>query len=83
MAATTVNLSFQKELLDDIDAEARREARTRSELIREAARIYLDRQRRWERVFHVGAGAAEAGGLTEGAVREEIGRYRKSRRNTG
>jgi len=82
MAVTTVNLSFKKELLDDIDAEARREARTRSELIREAARIYLDRQRRWDLVFQAGEAAAQAGGLTEDGVREEVEQYRKERRGT-
>ena len=47
MAAMTVNISFQAELLADIDAEAKREARSRSELLREAARLYVQRQRRW------------------------------------
>lgn len=42
MAVSTVNISFQEDLLKQIDSIARDEARTRSELIREAARIYIE-----------------------------------------
>jgi hypothetical protein len=40
MAVSTVNISFQTDLLKQIDNIAQNEARTRSELIREAARLY-------------------------------------------
>jgi metal-responsive CopG/Arc/MetJ family transcriptional regulator len=39
MGNVTVNISFQDSLLADIDAEAKREARSWSELLREAARL--------------------------------------------
>lgn len=42
MNTVTVNISFRKDLLESIDAAAKRECRTRSELIREAARYYID-----------------------------------------
>ena len=38
MALATVNISFNTEILKQIDKLAKSEARTRSELIREAAR---------------------------------------------
>jgi len=41
MENVTVNLSFKKELLAQIDWLAKKESRSRSELIREAARIYI------------------------------------------
>jgi len=41
MKTVTVNISFREELLECIDAVAKRESRTRSELIREAARDYI------------------------------------------
>ena len=40
MALSTVNISFKNDLLQQIDEIAEKEARTRSELIREAARLY-------------------------------------------
>ena len=42
MNTVTVNISFRKDLLESIDAAAKRESRTRSELIREAARNYIN-----------------------------------------
>ena len=41
MSNVTVNISFQDSLLCDIDRVARAEARSRSELLREAARAYI------------------------------------------
>lgn len=41
MKTVTVNISFRKDLLESIDAAAKRESRTRSDLLREAARIYI------------------------------------------
>ena len=42
----TVNISFQEGLLREIDEMAREESRSRSELIREAAQIYIERKER-------------------------------------
>ncbi|MBT3376529.1 MAG: ribbon-helix-helix protein, CopG family [Lentisphaerae bacterium] len=80
MAAMTVNISFQAELLADIDAEAKREARSRSELLREAARLYVERQRRWDSVFRLGDEIARKAGLTEADVQTEVTLSRRDRR---
>ena len=47
MSVTTVNISFPKLLLRQLDRVARQEARSRSELLREAARMYVERKYRW------------------------------------
>ena len=47
----TVNISFQDDLLNAIDNVAKEEARTRSELLREAARIYIERKTQMGRYF--------------------------------
>jgi len=83
MAVTTVNISFQAELLAEIDAEAKREARSRSELLREAARIYVDRQHRWETVFTLGDRITRTQALTESDVVKEIADFRKQRNHRG
>ena len=77
---TTVNVSFQRELLAEIDAEAKREARSRSELLREAARMYVQRQRRWESLFALGDEATRTLGTAEGDVSTEIAAFREERR---
>jgi metal-responsive CopG/Arc/MetJ family transcriptional regulator len=77
MSNVTVNISFQDSLLADIDAEATRESRSRSELLREAARLYIRRQRQWANVFALGDQQAARLGLTEALVQKEIRALRR------
>lgn len=72
MAISTVNISFKEDLLAEIDNIARVESRSRSELIREAARSYIDRKKRWERIFTFGSKQAKKLGLKEGDVEAAI-----------
>jgi len=79
MAVSTVNISFQNDLLYQIDLIARNEARTRSELIREAARVYIERKKKWESIFSYGQNLAEKYKFSEDDVNEEIRKYRKKK----
>jgi len=76
MAGSTVNISFNRELLAEIDKTAKQEARTRSELIREAARLYIERKSRWERIFAFGTRQIQRLGLREEDVADEIKKSR-------
>jgi len=76
MAISTVNISFKEDLLAEIDRIARRESRSRSELIREAARSYIDRKKRWERIFVFGGKQANKLGLKERDVETAISERR-------
>jgi len=80
MALATVNISFNTEILQQIDEIAKNEARTRSELIREAARIYIERKKKWESIFSYGESLAIKYGFTEDDVSEEIKKYRKEKK---
>lgn len=77
MGHVTVNISFQDSLLADIDAEATRESRSRSELLREAARLYIRRQRQWADVFALGDRQTARLGLTEAQLQKEIRALRR------
>jgi predicted transcriptional regulator len=79
MKTGTVNISFQKDLLRRIDDVAKEEARSRSELVREAARMYIERKTRWKEVFAYGKMQAERLGLQEKDVANEIRAYRRRR----
>ena len=79
MKTGTVNISFQKDLLRRIDDVAKEEARSRSELVREAARMYIERKTRWKEVFAYGKMQAEQLGLQEKDVANEIRAYRRRR----
>ena len=72
MSISTVNISFKDDLLEEIDQIARRESRSRSELIREAARLYIDRKKRWERIFAFSGKQAKKLKLTEKDVEAAI-----------
>jgi CopG family transcriptional regulator / antitoxin EndoAI len=80
MTRMTVNISFEEGLLRQIDEMAREESRSRSELIREAARIYIERKKRWKDTFSFGEKQVRRLRLTERDVESEIGGYRRSKR---
>ena len=80
MALATVNISFNTEILKQIDKLAKSEARTRSELIREAARVYIEQKKKWESIFAYGESLSLKYGFTEEDVITEINNYRKEQK---
>ncbi len=80
MRTSTVNIAFQKDLLREIDQVARKESRSRSEFLREAARAYIERKRRWADIFAMGRNVAKTKNLTPDDVSGEIQAYRKAAR---
>ena len=79
MKNSTVNISFKRDLLTKIDRVAKEESRSRSELIREAARLYIERKNRWNSLFALGDYISSKNDLDESDVVEEIESYRKSK----
>ncbi|NTU44218.1 MAG: ribbon-helix-helix protein, CopG family [Chlorobiaceae bacterium] len=79
MPTVTVNIAFQDSLLDEIDKTARKEFRSRSELIREAARLYIERRSQWSDLFALGDMVAQNNQLTQDDVSGEIASARASR----
>lgn len=82
MSNVTVNISFQDTLLSEIDAEAKRESRTRSELLREAARTYVRHQKQWGDVFALGNSVTKRHGLSKADVGRAIRSVRSRKRKT-
>ena len=72
MAISTVNISFNSSLLSRIDKVAKKESRTRSELIREASRMYIERKKKWDSLFNYGAKIAAKGNISEKDIAKEI-----------
>ena len=79
MPTVTVNISFRDSLLSEIDKTAKKEFRSRSELIREAARLYIERQNQWSDLFTLGDRSVQEQHLTKNDVVEEIGAVRALR----
>ncbi|MCP4749810.1 MAG: ribbon-helix-helix protein, CopG family [Proteobacteria bacterium] len=80
METSTVNISFKKDLLSQIDEIAGEESRSRSELIREAARMYIERKRKWQRIFEFGEKQALDKGIVEEDIMKEIKTVRGKKR---
>lgn len=74
--ASTVNISFRDDLLAEIDEVARSESRSRSELVREAARLYIERKKRMSSIISSMRQVAAELGLSEKDVDEEIAAHR-------
>jgi CopG family transcriptional regulator / antitoxin EndoAI len=77
---STVNISFNDDLLKQIDLVAGEESRSRSELIREAARSYIERKRRWGGIFKIGLMTAQSKDVKPGDIEAEIASFRKGKR---
>jgi CopG family transcriptional regulator/antitoxin EndoAI len=73
MKSVTVNISFNDELLKRIDQLARQESRSRSELLREAARAYIERQKRWNQIFESAEKQAKRASLGRRHARDARG----------
>ena len=80
MSTTTVSISFQDRLLSEIDQVAKKESRSRSELLREAARMYLERKNRWEKIWAYGESRVADKGLSEADIAAEISASRKAKK---
>ncbi|MCE1273066.1 MAG: ribbon-helix-helix domain-containing protein [Chlorobiales bacterium] len=82
MSTVTVNISFQNSLLNEIDKTAKKEHRSRSELLREAARLYIQRQQQWDDLFQLGERITEEKQLTLRDVEDEIKSARQEKRGS-
>ena len=79
MAVATVNIAFEKNLLKAIDGVAKKEHRSRSELVREAVRAYIEQKDRWQQLFKAYDSSNAAQSLTEQEVIAEIAAYRREK----
>lgn len=75
----TVNIAFQRNLLREIDAVADGESRSRSELIREAARAYLDERKNWQELMNYGQAKGRKLKITDAEIMVEIKMVRRGK----
>lgn len=81
MNTQTLNIALPKDLVKKIDQQAKEEYRNRSELIREALRVYLKRREEWSQIFKAGREAARKMGITsEEQVNDIVYEFRHGRK---
>ncbi len=76
----TFTISLPKHLAEEVDRVAAAENRSRSELLREAFRQYVERRRRWDRLFEYAEKIAAADDIEEQHVAEIVETFRHSRK---
>lgn len=82
MATTTqtFNISLPRALVSKADRVAAKEYRNRSELIREALRVYLQELEEWDQLFAYGQRQARRTGMRDEAdVAKTVRQYRRGK----
>lgn len=79
MDTQIVNISIPAQLLKLADEVAKNEARSRSELFREAIRNYVVRQKKWQKIFSFGQKQAKKLKIKETDVEKIFSDYRTGR----
>lgn len=81
MLTQTLNIALPKELVKKVDEVAKKEYRNRSELIREALRIYLQDMQEWEEIFEYGKKMGKKMGIkSEKDVNKIVYEFRHGRK---
>jgi len=81
MQTQTFNIALPSSLVARMDLVATNEYRNRSELIREAVRIYLEDKLEWDDIFEFGRKAAKKAGIkSEEDVNRIVQEYRHGKK---
>jgi predicted transcriptional regulator len=79
MAFATINLAFDDDLVRQIDYFANNESLTRTDLIYNSVKMYINRKQRLQELYAYGESVAAKNDFTENDVMEEIKTYRKNK----
>jgi len=79
MAAATINLTLENDFLEKIDLIARKESQTRTDLIYNSIKIYINQKQKLQELYAYGENAAIENNFTEDDVFEEIKNYRNTK----
>lgn len=79
MQTQMINLSMPRSLLKALDNQAKKEIKTRSELLRDAIRAYLNRNQQLADLFFYGEKQAKKVKIKASQVEKIIDDYRKGR----
>lgn len=83
MQTQTFNIALPKDLVKKVDLVAKKEYKNRSELIREALRIYLKDIDEWEDIFRAGEKAMKKMGIkNEKEIDDLVYEYRHGHKSS-
>jgi predicted transcriptional regulator len=79
MAVATINLAFDDDLVKQIDLIADTASITRTQLIYNSVKMYINDRQRLQELYDYGKSLAAKSNFTEEDVFEEIKEYRKNK----
>ncbi len=83
MMTQTFNIALPSDLVKRADLVAKKEYRNRSELIREALRIYLEDKSDWDNIFNLGEKTMEEMSIkNESDINKIVSQYRHGRKQS-
>lgn len=83
MNTQTLNIALPEDLVKKVDDLAKKEYRSRSELIREALRAYIRNSKSWEELFTYGESVAKKMNITsEEQINKIVEDYRHGKKST-
>ena len=81
MQTQTLNIALPKELLNKVDEQAKKEYKNRSELIREALRVYLVDKQEWGDLLDYGKKVGKEMRIkSEEDVNQIVSKYRHGKK---
>jgi len=81
MSVQTLNISLPKELVKKVDTQAKKEYRNRSDLIRQALRVYMGNRQEWDDLLAYGKKIGKKMGIkSEDDVNRIVEEYRHGKK---
>jgi predicted transcriptional regulator len=78
MAVATINLAFEDDFVKQIDLIASNESLTRTDLIYNSVKMYINRKQKLQELFAYGESVAAKNNFTEEDIMDEIKKYRNN-----
>jgi len=78
MAVATINLAFEDDFVKKIDLIANKESLTRTDLIYNSVKMYINRKQRLQELYAYGESVAAKNNFTEEDIMKEIRKYRNN-----
>lgn len=79
MAVATINLTFDEDLVRQMDLIANTASITRTQLIYNSVKMYINDRQRLQELYEYGESLAKNNNFTEKDVFEEIKKYRQNK----
>ena len=82
MAVATINLTLDNEFLEKVDLIAKNESQTRTDLIYNSLKLYVNQKQKLQELYAYGESVSNKNNFTENDIIKEIKNYRINNENS-